>query len=185
MKIFCASLITCAAMLTAVTPMKADFISTATLTPGADGATNSSGSGTVTLDYNATADSFTYTLTWANLTGNAMMAHIHDGATGVGGPIVIPFFMSALPASDTISGTLTQADVTPAAGISTIAGVAQAIQAGDAYVNIHTAQYPAGELRGQLAAAGMTSTPEPATAGLLGIALAGGIAFFSVRRRIQ
>jgi hypothetical protein len=148
-------------------PMKADFIATATLTPGADGATKSNGSGTVTLDYNSTADDFTYTLSWTDLTGDATMAHIHFGAVGVSGPIIVPFFTSSLSGTDTITGALTQSDVTPAAGISTIAQVAAAIEDGNAYVNIHTAEYPAGELRGQLEIA-----PEPGTSGLLGAALA-------------
>ncbi|MDQ2774440.1 MAG: CHRD domain-containing protein [Acidobacteriota bacterium] len=90
--------------------------------------------------------------------------------------------MSSMPGTDSISGTLTQANVTPAAGTSTIAGVAQAIEAGDACVNIHTAAYPLGELRGQLAVA---STPEPATGGLLLVSLAGGAAFLLIRRRTQ
>ncbi len=166
MKTFSTILFACAALTLTVSPMRADFVSTATLTPGADGAVNSHGSGTATVNYNATADDFTYTLSWANLTGNATMAHIHYGAPGVSGPIIIPFFMSTMPATDTISGTLTQADVTPADGISTIAEVAQAIEAGNAYVNIHTLQYPAGELRGQLAVSS-TAIPEPAAMGLM------------------
>ena len=127
---------------------------------------------------------FSYTLTWANLTGPATMAHIHDGAPGVSGPIVVPIFMTSMPASGTISGTLTQADVTPAGGISTIAEVAQLIESGDAYVNIHTATYPAGELRGQLGVAS-SSTPEPATTGLMMLSLAGGVAIVLVRRRTR
>jgi hypothetical protein len=142
------------------------------------------GSGTATVDYVASSDLFTYTLTWANLTGPATMAHIHDGAPGVSGPIVIPFFMTSMPASGTLSGTLTQADVTPANGISTIVQVAQLIEAGDAYVNIHTAQYPAGELRGQLAVTTST-TPEPATTGLMALSLAGGALLLWRGRRFR
>jgi hypothetical protein len=184
MKVLYATLIAFAAALTAVSPAKADFVSTATLTPGADGATSSNGSGMATIDYMASTQTFTYTLSWANLTGSATMAHIHDGAPGVSGPIVLPIFMSMMPATDSISGTLTQADVTPADGISTIAQVAQLIESGDAYVNIHTAAYPAGELRGQLAVSSSTSTPEPATDGLMLVSLAGGavIAWRSRRR---
>ena len=180
MKSNCVMLLACAGLLaTAAAPLRADFMSTAVLTPGADGASNSSGSGTVMVDYNSASGTFSYTLSWMNLTGEATMAHIHIGAPGVSGPIVIPFFMSNMPATDTMSGTLTSADVVQGAspGISTIADVAQAIQNGDAYVNIHTAEYPAGELRGQLA-----ETPEPATAGLalLAAAMAAGIL---IRRR--
>lgn len=167
-----------AAVLVTVLPVKADVISTATLTPGADGATNSNGSGSVTLDYSPTADDFTYTLSWTNLTGDATMAHIHLGAPGVSGPIIVPFFMTPMPGTDTIMGTLTEADVTGMGGISTIAQVEMAIENGDAYVNVHTAQYPAGEVRGQLSA-----VPEPATAGLLLGSLIAGIFGIARRRR--
>jgi hypothetical protein len=84
--------------------------------------------------------------------------------------------MTSMPATDTIMGTLTEADVTPQDGVSTIAQVEAAILAGDAYVNVHTAQYPAGEVRGQLSA-----VPEPRTAGLLLVSLVAGI--FGIARR--
>lgn len=185
MKVSVFSLVACAAFLVGVGSLKADVISTASLSPAADGATNSNGSGSVTLDFNPMTDVFNYTLSWANLTGPATMAHIHYGPPGVAGPIIVPFFMSTMPGTDTITGTLTQADVTPAAGISTIAQVEQAIVAGNAYVNIHTAAYPAGELRGQLSASGTSTTPEPSTAGFLLTFVAGsaGVVFF--RRRNQ
>ncbi len=183
MKAFCTTLLTCAGLMLSVSPLRADFIATATLTPGADGATNSNGNGTATVAYTAANNDFTYNLSWANLTGSATMAHIHLGAPGVDGPILIPFFMSTMPGTDTLTGTLTQADVTPANGISTIAQVAQAIEAGNAYVNIHTVLYPAGELRGQLATSS-SATPEPATTGLMLLAGTAGFVTFLRKRRI-
>jgi CHRD domain/PEP-CTERM motif len=183
MKALCATLLACAGMIATVTPIKADFISTATLTPGADGAITSTGSGNATVNYNSAADIFTYTLSWADLTGPAIMAHIHLGPPGVEGPILIPFFMSMMPATDTISGTLTQADVTPADGVGTIAQVASAIEAGNAYVNVHTPTYPAGEIRGQLAVTSTSTTPEPSTTGLLLLSFGGTAGFLYLRRR--
>lgn len=182
MRAFSAMLLTCAGLLATTSQLRADFISAATLSPAADGATNSRGSGMATVDYSAMNNDFTYTLAWANLTGNATMAHIHYGAPGVNGPIVVPFFMMTMPGTDTLTGTLTQADVTPAAGINTIADVAAAIESGNAYVNIHTMMYPAGELRGQLAVSS-SATPEPGTTGLAVLALASGAAFAWRRRR--
>lgn len=181
MKALCGMLFACAGLLATVTPLRADFVATATLTPAADGATASTGTGTATVDWMAATDTFSYTLSWSNLTGNATMAHIHYGAVGVNGPIVLPFFSTTMPASDTISGTLTAADFVadPGAGVNTIADVATAIQNGNAYVNIHTGRYSAGEVRGQLS---VSSVPEPASAGLLGLALLGGAAVFTRRR---
>lgn len=121
----------CAVLIVAAAAsLRADFIATASLSPAADNATNSVGSGSVTVGWMASSDTFAYTLSWMNLTGPATMAHIHYGAAGVSGPIVIPFFMPSspsgdLPATDSVSGTLTAADfmADPAGGINTIADV--------------------------------------------------------------
>lgn len=73
-------------------------------------------------------------------------------------PGILPF--SGLPAttSGIFSGTLTAANLlpSPANGINTFADAIAAIQNGNAYVNLHTGQFPGGEIRGQLAI-----VPEP------------------------
>ncbi|HVR72410.1 MAG TPA: CHRD domain-containing protein [Vicinamibacteria bacterium] len=83
---------------------------------------------------------------------NVFAAHIHTGATGVNGPVRVTFFSnSASPLSVTEKtilneGTFTASDVS---GIS-FADLLAAIRAGTAYVNVHTTQFPGGEIRGQL-----------------------------------
>ena len=65
------------------------------------------------------------------------MAHIHDAAPGKTGPVVIPLTKSG----DTYS--------VPAGATLTAAKYAS-FQAGNLYINVHTAAHPDGEIRGQL-----------------------------------
>ena len=67
-----------------------------------------------------------------------MAAHIHVGAAGVNGPVIIPLTGSA---GDTW---------TVPAGAKLTAEQLDAYKAGNLYVNIHTADHKGGELRTQL-----------------------------------
>jgi hypothetical protein len=82
---------------------------------------------------------------------NVTMAHIHNGAPGVAGPIVVTLYSNvANPANPNgvfASGTLTDSNLP--AGV-TIASLKALIASGNAYVNVHTTQNPGGEIRGQI-----------------------------------
>jgi len=106
-----------------------------TLTAGQDHATKSHGKGTFTGTI--TGKKLKFTLKFSHLTGPATAAHIHMGAKGVSGPVVVPL---CGPCKTTVTGTVT-----------INATVLRAIKKGKTYVNVHTAKYPAGEIRGQLA----------------------------------
>ena len=80
-------------------------------------------------------------------------AHIHCGPAGTNGPVVAFLFgpSPVLTVSGNLShGVLTNADITNDACGSTLAALAFAARAGDLYVNVHTVDNPAGEVRGQL-----------------------------------
>jgi hypothetical protein len=83
-----------------------------------------------------TGTTLAWTLTSAHLSGTGTAAHIHSGARGQAGPVVVPL---CGPCSGLEVGhaTLTQAEITD-------------LLAGRAYVNIHTAHNPNGEVRGQI-----------------------------------
>ncbi|HXF58100.1 MAG TPA: CHRD domain-containing protein [Actinomycetota bacterium] len=101
-----------------------------------------------------------FELSWSGLEGgDAAAAHIHLGQPGVAGGVVITLCGSPKPACPTgasasISGTLTASDVQalPAQGIAVgeLAEVLRAMRRGFTYVNVHTATFPGGEIRGQI-----------------------------------
>jgi CHRD domain len=79
----------------------------------------------------------------------AAAAHIHEGAVGVNGPIVVNL---AAPADGNAADCLTEGEAGKfPTGES---GIVQRILANpeDFYVNVHNADYPNGAIRGQLAA---------------------------------
>jgi len=106
-------------------------------------ANSSTGSGTLDGNFNTKTKVVTLNLKWSlGKTGDtSTMAHIHKGAVGVGGPVVIP--IKGLPSGSTnqefsfVSGPLT-------------AEQEAELKAGSYYVNIHSNTYPGGELRAQL-----------------------------------
>ncbi len=79
------------------------------------------------------------------------MAHIHNGAVGVAGPVVVTLFAPGT-ATGAINGIFASGSFTAAnlpAGV-TLASLKTLLLSGNAYVNVHTVANPAGEMRGQL-----------------------------------
>jgi len=99
-----------------------------------DHATASHGKGTFTGDI--ASGKLKFTLKFSGLTGPATAAHIHMGAVGKAGPVVLPL---CGPCTSPVKGN-----------VRISAAVIKAIRKGAAYVNVHTAKYPNGEIRGQL-----------------------------------
>ncbi|KFM99757.1 CHRD domain-containing protein [Bacillus clarus] len=85
---------------------------------------------------------------------NVVVAHLHLGAKGTNGPVVAFLFGPITnPVSiecATLTGTITQEElVGPLAG-QTLDDLVEEINSGNIYINVHTVQYPNGEIRGQL-----------------------------------
>ena len=90
------------------------------------------------------------------------MQHIHVGAAGVNGPVVIN-----LPGpwvGNTLQGTTTTSDAQASAILANPAGF---------YVNVHNAEFPGGAVRGQMFRSGdnTLSVPSTSTVGMLALAV--------------
>jgi hypothetical protein len=87
-------------------------------------------------------------------------AHIHCGAAGVNGPVVVflyGFGPIVSPNGVLSEGVRTDDNVIPLpdsaacpGGISDFADLVEKIRSGGAYVNVHTVDHPGGEIRGQI-----------------------------------
>ncbi|MGI4742000.1 MAG: CHRD domain-containing protein [Janthinobacterium lividum] len=88
----------------------------------------------------------TYTVTYAGLTGAPTMGHFHYGDAKHTGAVFIPFSNLPTGTSGTITGSTT---LTTTAATSTSPAVSQpdSFSLGHVYANIHTSQYPSGEIR--------------------------------------
>jgi CHRD domain-containing protein len=91
--------------------------------------------------------------------GDVVGAHIHLGQRATSGGIVIHFCgtggkPACPPSPNVITGVVTSADVVAVGAQGVTAGdfsaVVRALRRGDAYVNVHTATFPSGEIRGQV-----------------------------------
>jgi hypothetical protein len=104
--------------------------------PPPTGAERARGSFLATVKWIGGGAEFTWRLAFRDLTGPATAAHIHVGARGEAGEVVVPL---CSPCRNFQRGTA-KMDV----------GTISAMNAGRAYVNVHTAANPDGEIRGQI-----------------------------------
>ena len=102
---------------------------------------DSQGHGELDANFDTSTKLLQWTVTYADLTGPASMAHFHGPApVGKNSGVVIPIDPSKLSTPITGSATLTDAQ-------------AKDLLAGNWYFNVHTAKNPGGEIRGQVEAA--------------------------------
>jgi hypothetical protein len=127
--------------------------------------TDGSASLHVRIDGSGNTATITYSFTFSNLRAPVTQAHIHFGQSKVSGGVMVflcgtattpgPTGTPTCVSGTTITRTVSAADVVgPAAqGIAAgvdMGGVVQAIRSGEAYGNVHSQMFPAGEARGQL-----------------------------------
>ncbi|MGH9979475.1 MAG: CHRD domain-containing protein [Nitrososphaeraceae archaeon] len=99
-----------------------------------------------------------------NITGidKVTAAHIHGGALEENGPILASLFGSNDNVTGSINGTLTQGNITgdtlevQSAASDQLSEIVAGMKNGSTYVDVHTINYPGGELRGQIMSANST-----------------------------
>ena len=116
---------------------------TTTLTGAAEvpGPGDPDGSGTVTLRLNPGQGQVCWEIQVSDITLPAIAAHIHEAPFGVAGPVVVPLFPPVPDESGFSSGCMS-------ADRELIKDIIQNPE--EYYVNVHTTDFPAGALRGQL-----------------------------------
>jgi hypothetical protein len=136
------------------------------------GAIFSPGTGTLQLSLDKNLLTITYTLTYTPMSSAVTQAHIHFGKIHVPGGIMVFFCTNqgngppttpptplcptptGTPPSATVTGTWTAANVVAVPGqnitVNNFSALIAALESDTAYGNIHTMNFPSGEIRGQI-----------------------------------
>jgi CHRD domain len=109
--------------------------------------------GTATVTWNTSTKTGTYRVDVYNMPVGTTASHIHAGAVGAGGPVIVNFTVPTGISNDYgFSGTFACSDVIQRApqGINSCEDFEQALLLNNTYANVHSTANPGGEIRGQL-----------------------------------
>lgn len=160
--------VTLLAFLAGLAVARANYDFTISLTGAAEVPANASaaaGGGIASFD--PVAMTISLNVFFVGLAAPATASHIHDGALGVNGGVIVSFVPYTPSAT---FGSITGGPLAfPSANVADLL-------AGNTYFNIHDSVFPGGEIRGQLIP---TAVPEPSAWALAGLA----VGFGGLRRR--
>jgi CHRD domain-containing protein/PEP-CTERM motif-containing protein len=133
------------------------------------GPTGSLGTGSGTFAFDDVANNILGSVSFTGLGSPATLSHIHVGAPGANGGVIVSF----VPYTPAATSGLIAPGIPLAFPVANI----PALFAGNTYFNIHTGTFPGGEIRGQL-----VLVPEPGTLALAGL---GSLGLLFWRKRQQ
>lgn len=119
--------------------------------------------GTADFELNDDGDEMSYDIEVEDIEG-VLFSHIHQGSDSENGPIVVTLFNASEP-TDEVDGTLESGDFAaedfegPLQG-QNMTDLVDAIEGGQAYVNVHTEANPPGEIRGTIEVAPAAATDD-------------------------
>lgn len=116
--------------------------------------------GAVAVSLNPDGESLHYRLSVSNLQ-DVTAAHLHMGQTDENGPVVVPLLgegapgAAATPPTGMANGVIAEGDISAASLTGPLANtplvvLVELMRSGAIYANVHTTQFPEGEIRGQL-----------------------------------
>lgn len=113
--------------------------------------------GQATFKLNKAGDAIDYKLIVSNIE-NVLMAHIHNAPAGTNGGVVVWLYPASPPPQlieGRFDGVLAEGTITEDNFVGSLAGqslddLLELMNSGETYVNVHTTQNPAGEIRGQI-----------------------------------
>jgi CHRD domain len=94
--------------------------------------------------------SVAFELKWKDLSSPAFAAHIHCGGPEETGPVGVTLFAGVMGSDGEVQGSFAAPDPGNACGWEDLADVLGAMATGGAYVNVHSTQFPGGEIRGHV-----------------------------------
>jgi len=109
--------------------------------------------GTATVTWDAATQTLTWIIDVWNMPSGTSNAHFHVGGPGVSGPTVVNIAFPASISNDfrlTGSATATNLNSRPEQGVRSWEDFGQSLLGGQIYINVHSANNPGGEVRGQV-----------------------------------